>query len=134
MPQVLTHGLVASGGVFLRVERSQILGYVSQILAAGVDSLGDSAEAGTLCALIRADRCRARYGAQSAQVQTVAVGARGGCLAVRSQEHLLVGGVRRLLVDLLIFWSAPLTVEIPGAQTTFAIDSVTICSFTVLIW
>ena len=37
MPQVLTHGLVASGGVFLRVERCQILRYVCQILAAGVD-------------------------------------------------------------------------------------------------
>ena len=101
VPQVLTHGLVAVGVIFLRVERSQILGYVSQILAAECHSLADSTEAGTLCALIGGDRSRACYGAQSAQVQTVAVGARGGCGAVRSQEHLLVGGVRRLLVDLL---------------------------------
>ena len=48
MPQVLTHGLVASGGIFLRIERSQILGYFRQILATLVDSLADRGETAAL--------------------------------------------------------------------------------------
>ena len=48
VPQVLAHGLVASGGVFLRIERCQILGYFRQILATLVDSLADCGETSTL--------------------------------------------------------------------------------------
>ena len=55
MPQVLTHGLVASGGIFLRIERCQILRYFRQILATLVDSLADRGETGTLI-----DRCADR--------------------------------------------------------------------------
>ena len=48
VPQVLTHGLVAAGGIFLRIERCQILRYFRQILATLVDSLADRGETCTL--------------------------------------------------------------------------------------
>ena len=83
MPQVLTHGLVASGGVFLRIERCQILGYVRQIFAAQRHCLADCTEAGTLCTLIAAHRCRAFD--FLTQVHAVAGVARGRRYAVRTQ-------------------------------------------------
>ena len=83
VPQVLPHSLVASGGVFLRIERSQILGYFRQILAAGVDGLADCGETGTLCTLIAAHRCRAID--FLTQVHAVAGVARGRRYAVRAQ-------------------------------------------------
>ena len=90
MPQVLTHGLVASGGVFLRVERLEVRGYLRQILATGVDSLADSTEAGTLCTLIAAHRCRAVVGVRPFDVRTCAVRVGGGSLAVRTDQVVAV--------------------------------------------
>ena len=90
MPQVLTHGLVAAGGVFLRVERSQVLGYFRQILATLVDSLCDCTEASTLCALIGGDRRRAVVGVRTFDVSTGAVRVGGCCLAVRTDQVIAV--------------------------------------------
>ena len=83
MPQVLAHGLVASGGVFLRIERCQILGYFRQIFAAGVDGLADCGETCTLCTLIATHRRRAID--LLTQVHAVAGVARCRGYAVRTQ-------------------------------------------------
>ena len=83
VPQVLAHRLVASGGVFLRVERCQILRYVRQILAAQRHCLADCTESCTLCTLIAAHRCRTFD--FLTQVHAVAGVARGRRYAVRTQ-------------------------------------------------
>ena len=86
MPQILTHGLVSAGGVFLRIERRQILGYMAQVFPASIDSLDDKLEAVTPCTLV--GRHRRRTFGFLAQEQSVAVAACGCCYAVCTQQHL----------------------------------------------
>ena len=98
VPEVLVQGLVAI--LFLRVERSGVGSDSPQVLAACLYSSADSAKALTCQRLVGGDGCRTRYCAQSADLQVTALGVSGRCYTVRAQNHLLVGCVSGLLVNL----------------------------------
>ena len=70
-------------------------------LDAGVDGCGDGGELGSYCYLVGRDRRGAGYGTESTEVDAGAIRAGGWCLTMRGENHLLVLGVRRFLVDLV---------------------------------
>ena len=76
-PEVRLHRALASGSVFLLLERDLVLGDLHQVGLTGLDGRRDSGEACTSVELVGRERGAAFH--FLTQVQTVAVGARGGC-------------------------------------------------------
>ena len=95
----------AEGGfaLVLLCEESGIVVCVggTRSLDACVDSCGDGGELGAHCYLVGRDRRGAGYGTESTEVDAGAIRAGSWCLTMRGENHLLVLGVRRFLVDLV---------------------------------
>ena len=70
-------------------------------LDACVDGCGDGGELSAHLGLFGGYRRGARDRAESTEVDAGAIRAGGWCLAMRGENHLLVLGVRRFLVDLV---------------------------------
>ena len=97
VPEVLTEGLVAR--LLLGVERCGVRGDRAQVLLTLLHGTTDSAEACACQGLVARYGSAACHALDATQIQTAAIRARGRSSAVGCQQHLLVTGVRRLLVD-----------------------------------
>ena len=101
-PDVGAEGGFALGGVLLGKESGIVVCVGgTRSLDAGVDGCGDGGELGSYCYLVGRDRRGAGYGTESTEVDAGAIRAGGWRLAMRGENHLLVLGVRRFLVDLV---------------------------------
>jgi len=100
VPQVRVERLVAVRGVLLRTEGLLILNDLRQVFPSCMNATRDSRKVVANCNLIRGDRRGTGYSRQATQKQTRASRV-GGCgNAVRGENHLLVGCVLGLFVDL----------------------------------
>ena len=101
-PEVGAEGGFALGGVLLGKESGIVVCVGGTCgLDACVDSGRDSGELGSYLGLFGGYRRCAGDGTESTEVDAGAIRAGGGCLAMRGENHLLVLGVRRFLVNLV---------------------------------
>ena len=117
-PQVRFHGFLAIRQVFLCLESLLVLGHLAQVVTTGGHSLCDALEAQLFRTLFRAVRSRAGHAGQSAQVDAAAVGVRGSATRWVARTIFWSPACGDFL---LILVSAPLTVLIASAYSTFAI-------------
>ena len=100
-PEVRTHRDLAVRGVLLRIEGDKVVGDLGRVFHTCIHGCRYGCELGAEGCLVGANRSGAGHGVQSAEVHTIALADLGGRSgAVGGQNHLLVHGVRRFLVDL----------------------------------
>ena len=85
-PEVRLHRALASGSVFLLLERDLVLGDLHQVGLTGLDGRRDSGEACTSVELVGRERGAAFH--FFTQIHAVTVGVLGCCDTVGTKQHL----------------------------------------------